>query len=276
MKPLAADIEPADGQLVGKTITTPPLDKRYRERVEDNQDLVTIVSDFHNRRGTGKTVFSLLLADHFDCTEQGVTKSKCSLDASELIDSYTREPKGSALVLDEAEAQASKYRASSSVNKALRELVSMGRVEEKYLIMNLPASSELDQDLLGLADVWVLITRKGEAIVHLLRNEPYNSKLLTPKSEVVEWSELPKGTDLRSVYNELDRQKKARLRGEEGDPMIKESEARERAERAAKDARQETRDEIITNLIDDELGPSDVVHAFDITQQRIGQIARED
>lgn len=272
----AAELEPITEYTPARHLTTPPLDERYQQRVDDNQDLVTVISDYHNRRGTGKSVLSLLLGDHFDRTDDGLTAEKCSLDASDLLDQYTAQPEGSALVLDEAEGQASKYRASSSVNKALRELVSMGRVEEKYLIMNMPASDELDKDLLGLADVWILVTRKGQAIVHLLANEPYNAKLLTPKSELIEWSDIPKGTDLRAVYNELTRQKKARLRGEEGDPLVKESEVEDRIRKAVKDAKQEKRDEIIGQLVNTAgIGSTQLAPAFEIKQPRISQIARE-
>lgn len=275
-QPTTPDITPPGDIGEVRQWTTPPLEERYQQRVKRNQDLVTVISDYHNRRGTGKTALSLLLADYFDRTDEGVISDKCSLDAADLLDQYTDQPKGSALVLDEAEAQASKYRASSAVNKALRDLVSMGRVEEKYLIMNMPASGELDRDLLGLADVWILVTRRGQALVHLLRGEPYNAQILTPKSELIEWGDIPTGTDLRKVYNELHKQKKARLDGEEGETLVKQSEVEERIERAEKEAKREERNKIIRNLINNtELGPTDIEPGFDIKRARIGQIARE-
>lgn len=270
-------LAPAVDMPTPQSFTTAPLEERYQKRVKEESDLVVVVSDWHNRRGTGKTVLSLLFADRFDRTDEGVTVEKCSLDATDLIEQYTAQPEGSALVLDEAEAQASKYRQGSEVNMALRELVSMGRVEQKYLVMNLPASGELDRDLLGLADVWVLVSRKGGALVHLLAGEPYNAKVLTPKSEFVEWSDIDMSVDLRNVYNNLHRQKKRRLRGEEGDGVIKQSEVDEIVKRETKKAKTEKRNEIIRRLVSDDspFGPSDVAHGFDITQQRIGQIARE-
>lgn len=277
----SAAVEAVDANVVGRSITTPPLQERYEQRVEDNQDLVIVVSDYHNRRGTGKTIVSLLFGDRFDRTDEGLTTDKVTLSAGELLDKYTGQPIGSSLVLDEAEAQVNKYNASSHVNQALRELVSMGRVEEKYLIMNMPASDQLDKDLLGLADVWVLITRKGQAIIHLLEGEPYNANILTPQSEIIQWSDIPVSDDLRHVYNELTRRKKARLRGEETDDnLVPEHEVQERIERAVKEAKQDKRDEIIRKLVDtnhpEKFGPSDVEFGFDLSPQRIGQIAREE
>ncbi|SMP35772.1 hypothetical protein SAMN06265347_1331, partial [Halobellus salinus] len=103
-----------------------PFTRLYRKRVANNQDLAVLVSDHQNRRGTGKTVLSLKLAALMDRTEEGLTPEKVAIDPSELTESYVELPKGSALVLDEAEAGLNKYEAGSAVNKAMRELVSMG------------------------------------------------------------------------------------------------------------------------------------------------------
>jgi len=143
-----------------------PLSETYHSRVAQNQDFSVIVSDHHNRRGTGKTVLSLKLAAAMDRTEEGLTSEKVSLSPEELAAAYIDQPRGSALVLDEAEAGLSKYRAGSSANMAMRQLVSMGRIEEKYLVMNLPAAGELDRDLQALCD-WSTRDR----IIRQLREE---------------------------------------------------------------------------------------------------------
>jgi hypothetical protein len=131
-----------------------PFTEAYHSRVRENQDYVVIVSDSSNRRGTGKTIFSLKLAHMMDRTESGITNEKVAINPEEIQNQYVEAPKGSALVLDEAEAGLSKYRAGSSLNMMMRQLVSMGRVREKYLILNLPAASELDRDLKALCDFW--------------------------------------------------------------------------------------------------------------------------
>jgi hypothetical protein len=100
----------------------------YKKRVRNKSDLSVIVSDRSNRRGTGKTVFSCILAHQMDRTDEGLTKDKVAISIDELLDAYMNCPKGSGIVLDEAEAGLSKYRAGSSTNMAMRELVSLGRV----------------------------------------------------------------------------------------------------------------------------------------------------
>jgi len=78
-----------------------PLSETYHSRVAQNQDFSVIVSDHHNRRGTGKTVLSLKLAAAMDRTEEGLTSEKVSLSPEELAAAYIDQPRGSALVLDE-------------------------------------------------------------------------------------------------------------------------------------------------------------------------------
>ena len=75
-----------------------PFTKLYKKRVRNNSDLSVIVSDRANRRGTGKTVFSLLLAHMMDRTEEGITKQKVAINPDELAEAYTELPRGSALV----------------------------------------------------------------------------------------------------------------------------------------------------------------------------------
>lgn len=79
------------------------------------------------------------------------------------------------------------------------------------------------------------------------------------------------------MYNDLSEEKMAHLRGEKGDRLVPESELDEIVERETKNAAREACDEIIRSLINDAgFGPSKIADGFPISQQRIGQIARED
>lgn len=238
-----------------------PFTSLYRKRVANNQDLVVIISDHQNRRGTGKTVLSLKLAAAMDRTDEGLTQEKVAIDPTELTEAYMREPKGSALVLDEAEAGLNKYEAASAVNRAIRELVSMGRIQEKYLVLNLPASSELDRDLKALCDFWVMIQAKGHAQGHHLRWNPYSEEPRTPKTESWEWSDIPAGTQLRDVYQYLTQEKLAHLRGErdESSQRITTDELQHQLEQERDRVSTETRNTLLREFYDD----------LDVTQQEL-------
>lgn len=252
-----------------------PFTRLYRKRVANNQDLAVIISDHQNRRGTGKTILSLKLAALMDRTEAGLTKGKVAIDPTELTEAYMTQPKGSALVLDEAEAGLSKYEAASGVNRAMRELVSMGRIQEKYLVLNLPASSELDRDLKALCDFWFMVTAKGRALGHFLKWNPYSEEPRTPKTETWEWSDIPEGTELREVYDYLTDEKLAHLRGErEGSSQrIPAQEAQSMIEEAKEEASTTTRDELLRAFYNDlDVTQDDLASAVGLSRSRVADI----
>jgi hypothetical protein len=198
-----------------------------------------------------------------DRTDDGITEEKVAIAPGELTEQYVNLPKGSALVLDEAEAGLSKYEAASAVNRAMRELVSMGRIREKYLVLNLPASSELDRDLKALCDFWFMIQNKGTALGHHLNWNPYSEEPRTPKTETWKWSDIPEEADLRDVYNYLTDEKMAHLRGErdESSQRIPADDVNQMVAKAEDQAATETRNDLLCNLYDQ----------LDVTQKELAQ-----
>ena len=258
-----------------------PMYDLFEEVLRQDRDIIIIIDDFNARRGTGKTVASLQLANGMDQTEEGLTEDKATLRAEELRNAYWSQPRGSGLVLDEGEMSLSNRKAMSNINQALREIMSAGRVEEKYVVINSPALDFIDKDIRKLADVWISMRRKGEGLVHFLERQPYAGKLLTPKKQIIEFEDIPTGTDLRAIYNSLTREKRKRLRGDEGDGYITRSEHGEELERAKKEARKAARDELIRAFYGHEevreAGVSQRVigEAADLTQQAVGQIVNQ-
>jgi hypothetical protein len=249
--------------------------KLYRKRVANNQDLAILVSDHQNRRGTGKTVLSLKIASKIDRTEEGITKEKVSIGVDSLLDSYTELPKGSALILDEAEAGLSKYEAGTSVNKAMRELVAMGRIEEKYLILNLPASGELDRDLKALCDFWWLVQQKGLAKGHYLAWNPYTEQPRTPKKRDLEWSDIEQGTQLRDVYNYLTKLKMKHLRGEneESSQRLKPSEVQNKIRKIKSETKTETRNQLLEEIYSNsDLTQQELADSVGLSRSRLADI----
>ena len=251
-----------------------PFSKLYRKRVANNQDLAVIISDHQNRRGTGKTTLSLKLAEKLDRTGEGLTTDKVAISPEELTEAYMKEPKGSALVLDEAEAGLSKYEAASAVNRAMRELVSMGRIREKYLVLNLPASSELDRDLKALCDFWFLVKQKGIAQGHHLNWNPYKEEPRTPKTEEWRWSKIEE-PELKDVYDHLTEEKLAHLRGERdgSSQRIPAQEVGKMIEEAEKEASTETRNELLQSFYDDlDLTQKELADAVGLSRSRVADI----
>ena len=245
----------------------------YRKRVEQDRDLVVLITDSSNDRGTGKTTEALRIAHGMDRTDEGLTKDKVALDPHPLTQAYVDKPRGAGLCLDETEVGMDKYRAGSGINKAIRELVSMGRVEQKYLVLNAPADHLVDKDLKTLVDVWMLVERRGFARVFRMDWEPHRGHELTHSLGTVEWNAIPRGTQLHDVYQHLTEKKEARLRGEEGDEYIKRSEAKEMVEKAREEAAMAKRDDIIRSLRKaEEVGQDTIAEAVGLSQSRVSQI----
>lgn len=249
--------------------------KLFKKRVAENQDLAVLVSDHQNRRGTGKTVLSLKLASILDQTEEGITTEKVSISVDSLIDAYTELSPGSALVLDEAEAGLSKYEAGTAVNKAMRELVSMGRIEQKYLILNCPSGGAVDRDLKALCDFWWLVQQKGLAKGHFLHWNPYRDQPRTPRERTLEWSDIEQGTQLREVYDYLTEQKRKHLRGEseESSQRLTASEVQNQIDKAKSSAETEVRNDLLTQVYQNSaLTQKELADSVGLSRSRLADI----
>lgn len=246
---------------------TTPLAERFEKIVKQNRDLIIVLDDHNARRGTGKTVASLQLAEGMDQTDDGVTNEKATLEPEELRNAYSEQPKRSGLVLDEGELGASNRQAMSSVNQALREIMSIGRVQEKYLVVNTPVKGFLDKDILKLADIWISMVRKGLGLVHFFDYNSYREKLFTPKEQWIGFKDIPTGTRLRSVYNQLTREKKSHISGDGGSTYLTESKHKDKLEKAKREAGLETRNAILRDIFS-----SSEFQELDISQSMIARL----
>lgn len=255
-----------------------PLHDEFDDVVRDGRDFVVLVDDFNADRGTGKTIASLLLAAGMDQTREGITPSKATLRPEELRNAYTREPQRSGLILDEGEVGASNRDHQTSTNKALREIMSMGRVEEKYVVINLPTKGFLDSSLLTLAHVWITMVRKGLGLVHMMDWEPYSEQRLTPRTQWIEFEDVPTDTQLREVYRDLTREKRDHMDGDGGQQFVPLEQHEEELEKARKQTRRDTRNEVIRSLFEHErvqntaLSQTMVADAVGLSQSQISNI----
>jgi hypothetical protein len=253
------------------------LNDIFGKVLKENRDIIMIVTDHRGRRGTGKTIASLNMASNLDQTEEGLVFSKCSLDVEEIRNAYTSQPPGSALVLDEIEQAAGNRDAMTVTNRALREIMAMGRVEQKYVICNVPIKGFVDTDILKLCDVWISMTRRGRGLVHHLKWEPYMEKLFTEKKQWMEFQDIDQGTQLRKVYNKLSREKRNRISGEEGKKFLPLEEHEHELKMARKDARKDMRDELVTGVYENpeiDVTQQELADAIGVAQKTISNITR--
>lgn len=244
-----------------------PMHRLFERRIRSGRDMIILVDSYHAGRGDGKTVSALQLAEGLD-QNGGITKEKATLHPEQLKTAYAEQPQRSALVLDEGEVGVSNRDAMTHVNKAMRGIVGMGRVEEKYVVVTTPAVGFLDKDIRQMADVWATMVAKGRMLVHWIKRHPYakegKGRLLNEKQQLIEFKDIERGTRLREVYNELTRQKRKKIRGEEDENYITVAEHREQLEQAVEEAERERRNEIVRELYHN-------IQADDKTLRRIKQ-----
>jgi hypothetical protein len=225
--------------------------------------LTELIADWNLERGTGKTTLAMKLAAAMDRTDEGLTGDKTTLSAQELTDAYTEQPLGSSLILDEGQADASNRRSMSGINEALRKIVGMGRVEQKYLFLTAPGVHQVDRDIRNMCDVWIFCRQLGEAQMFRVKYNPFENHELTNDWGTLKWDgDLPPA--LEATYDDLTAEKKRRLRGDgdDGDGYVKAEEASKSAEQAAKEAERQTRDDMIRRIYENN---------SDMTQKKLAE-----
>jgi hypothetical protein len=252
-----------------------PLGNLYRKRVAQNRDLTVLVASWDLERGQGKTTLAMRLAAACDRTEDGITEDKASLSARELTDAYTREPPGSSLVFDEAMGEVSNRRSMSSVNEAMRAIIGMGRVEQKYLFLTAPGVHQVDKDIRAMCDVWILTRELGEAQMFRVKWNPFANHEQTHDWGTLKWpGDLP--GELEPTYDYLTREKRRRLRGEgdDGKGYVEAENVEKAAEQAAEDAERQKRDEMIRRIYanSEDMTQQDLADAVGLSRSRIGDI----
>lgn len=243
-----------------------PMWRLFEKLVRQERDLIIVLDDHNAGRGTGKTVASLLLANAMN--QHGtITREHVAMEPEAIRNCYTDLPKRSGIVLDEGEVGASNRQAMTKVNQALREICSMGRVQEKYLIINTPIRQFIDKDIQKLADVWISMTKKGEALVHFLDWNPYAETLLNPKKQRITFDDIPPGHELRDVYNYLAREKLAKMDGADGSGYVPREQHQEELQKAREEARLEQRNEDIRGFWSHEV----VQDLREVSQEVVGE-----
>jgi len=255
-----------------------PLGKLYRKRVAQSRDLTVLIADWNLERGSGKTTLALRLAAACDRTDEGVTEDKATLSAEELTDAYTAQPTGSALVLDEGEAAASNRRSMSGVNEALRQIVGMGRVEQKYLFVTAPGVHQVDKDIRNMCDVWVFVREVGAAQMFRVNYNPFGNHAMTHDWGTLRWTgDLP--GPLTDTYSYLTAEKRRRLRGEgdDGAGYVDADDAAAQAEEAAETAERQTRDELVRDIYQntEDMTQQKLADAIGLSRSRVADILTE-
>jgi hypothetical protein len=184
--------------------------KAQRQRMAAKRDMKIIITSRNGQTGTGKTTLSLWLAMHFD--RNGFTADKLTVHPYEYGDLYNEVDVGSVLLMDEGE-QLDSRRSMSNKNVDFWNLWMTMRFRQVTSILTLPTASVLDKRGKELADVWINVTKRGQAICHPITIGDYEGDIATPPTELLHFPDV----SYLSVKEAADQAKQDMVEGEKYD-----------------------------------------------------------
>lgn len=139
------------------------VDAFINDRLDANRDAKIIITARNSETGTGKTTLAVQLAKQWD--RNGWSANKGFLDIKRYLAYYAHKARaGDVLILDDAEASADSRRSQSTTNVLISKYWSIMRVKNVVSLLTMPTASMLDKRLLELADLLMIVRRRGLAV----------------------------------------------------------------------------------------------------------------
>lgn len=256
-----------------------PFFREIAARKRQGRDAKILITAKDGQTGVGKSNLSDFLGYVLDTSESGFSPEKVTIEPGKFLSMYNQLEPGSAAVMEEGE-QFDSRRAMSSKNVDAAEKWQMARVREIVSIINLPSPAEIDSRFERLADYWINVEIRGRAKVYKKRIHPTKGKVYHETLQTLSWPNM----DGSATFRRMGDIKDSLLDDDTRDAnWVRESEVKERVEKAEKQTREQLRDEWVAALYDelpkitgagltyDQIALLSVV---DIGPERVGQIAR--
>lgn len=139
------------------------VNKLVNDRLDNDRDAKIIITSRNSETGTGKTTLAILLAKYWD--RNGWNSTKGFQDINEYLAYYLLKARaGDVLIFDDAQAGADSRRSTSKENVRVTKYWTILRSKNIVSILTLPTQTMLDKRLLELADIWLNVRTKGEAV----------------------------------------------------------------------------------------------------------------
>jgi len=253
---------------------TGPFFQKIGKRKKQGRDAKILLTAKDGQTGVGKSNLSDFLAYVCDTSTTGFQRFKATIDPHQFLKLYGVAPKGSSVVMEEGE-QFSSRRAMSSENVDAIEKWQMARVREIVSIVNLPSPKAIDSMLERLCDFWINVEIRGRARVYEKHIHPIKRNIYYKTVQVIEWPNM----DQSPTFKAMQKMKADLLDDDTKDSnWVRESEVKERLEKARKEERRKVRDRFIAALYETtDLTGNDIssLGCVDIGDKRVRQIPNE-
>jgi len=250
----------------------------FLNRLVTGRDMNIIITAA-SETGVGKTTLAFSLAVLMD--QHGWTADNAAVaNPVEYERLYDQSPPGTCLILDEAEKAADARRGMSHESVTLSQSFAAKRYQQIFSILTAPSKAWVDKRLGNdAADYWIQAQEadmgriKGEANVYRLRTNEHEGQEYVQRVERIHWPNM----DNHPEFTKLQQRKHEILEGDTEESFVEAGEVERLKEQAAKEARQEKRDEIIRS-INDELpveNQHDIGNAVGLSQGTISNIVNK-
>jgi hypothetical protein len=250
-----------------------PFFQEIGKRKQQGRDAKCLVTADHGQTGVGKSNLCDFLAYVTDTTPEGFNKEKTTIDPHEFIELYNGKlPVGAAAIMEEAE-QFDSRRSNAHENVDASQKWQQARVREIIAYLNLPSPSTIDKRFEQLCDFWINVERRGRARIYEKKIHRTKRSIYYKTMQVIEWPNM----DGSTTFEHMDRLKGDMLDdGTTSDSWVRESEVRDRVERAVKEVRTDNRNDWIRALKDIGMSGSGIAElpTVDVKANRVRQIAR--
>lgn len=270
------------------------MGKQVRNQIENNFDVKIIVTSHNSKTGLGKTTLSILMAHAWD-KHGWSAEEKAFMNAYKFHNAYKESKPGSVLIFDEIEQEADARRAMSSKNVDLTQMIATDRFRNLVSIYTLPAVSMLDNRMMEMADYWVNVMKRGEAHPYKIYVNDFTGDVIRSRigkddkdddGETLNWldpnQDYPnprKQSLVEQVRNDKEylddmKEENASLSRE----YVEKDEVDKMVEKQTEASLRDFRDSVLTDLGEHtDLSSHQLsdLECFDLSQQRINQIQRE-
>lgn len=249
------------------------------KRFLDNRDVKMLITASGGQTGTGKTQlaiqcsygFNYIANCIFDRTAQWSAEDHSFVDGQDYLEAYESAQKGDVLLTDELEYYADRRRSMSNQNLWLSQAWQILRYKNVVTIGTCPYREPLDHRIVENADLWINVVKPGLAYPYYLRMDDQTGKIHNIRfkyngyKERIKWDPIDDNDD----YQWLSKQKR-----ELGVPGMNEGQNLTKSD--VKDAKKETKVDIIASLLEDtDMPQTEIADVVDMSQGFVSKVKRK-
>jgi hypothetical protein len=232
------------------------LNRLAVKRIRSGRDLKLIITAQSSQTGVGKTTLAGWLAMSWTkmftgqswwCDPENPTDGMATLRPGEYFEIIKQvgpefEP-GTTVIVDDAE-ELDARRSMQNLNVEFSQRWMLMRLKQAITILTLPSPSSIDSRLEELADVWINVLSRGEALVHFIEVGDYGPRdVLTKQTEFLKFPDVSTHPEMQK----LQKMKQEKMRDwDDVDSDIEEVDEEEVERETLQEVAQQMRDDGMT------------------------------